>query len=637
MKRCPECRKDYFDDRLLYCLDDGAALIQGSITDEPATAIWSGGAVSGEGRTGSLAGGDARFDTARTGQATSRFFARKWLPWILAALFAGLTVGLAIYVAKGPQSSAYTAPLRRFRLEIPSKLAPNWTDFRVAVSPDGSKIVYNCREGNTVNLCLRSLDSLSSHRLTEGREAEDWAFSHDGEWIAIQDNVGLSKVSVRGGQPQIITRWDDNTPPPDGFSWGPDGQILFGSGSGLKRVAAAGGAIEQVTRVASDAGINGHFFPSYLPDGKSALITIEYTDGTDRCGLVDLRDGSVRELGVQGSNFTYIEDGWLVFKQGDTLMAAPFDGANSTRAVNPVPVIENVRGSPAIGRDGTLVYVPTRGESTARLVWVDRAGNATPIPVERLDYSHLDLAPDDRQALLNLDDGNVYRVDLGGGTRKLVATGSFPTWSPDGKRIIFRGQNGLQSESADGSSPLEILVPKTGFVVPTSVNERTGELAYYDHRAFEIWIRSTDGQTRRFLGGPGRKRSGRFSRDGNWLAFVSDETGENQVYVTAYPGPGPTVAVSTKGGLSPIWASDGKELFFRLGTKMLSARLSGIQPLKFEPPVELFDGPYTLDLLGHQREDVTTDGKRFLMVENSDDFPIVIVQNWLAELRQVVR
>ena len=111
---------------------------------------------------------------------------------------------------------------------------------------------------------------------------------------------------------------------------------------------------------------------------------------------------------------------------------------------------------------------------------------------------------------------------------------------------------------------------------------------------------------------------------------------EYQVYVTAYPGPGPTVAVSTKGGLSPIWSADGRELFFRLGSKVLAARMSNAQPLGFDAPRELFDGPYTLDLMGHQREDVAADG-RFLMVENSDDFPIIIVQNWALELGRVVR
>ena len=228
-------------------------------------------------------------------------------------------------------------------------------------------------------------------------------------------------------------------------------------------------------------------------------------------------------------------------------------------------------------------------------------------------------------------------IDLEGGTRKLVAEGAFPIWSADGSRVTYGGEGGIKWAPVDGRSAPEVLVPHPGFVVPTSWNTLTHDLAYYDHRAFEIWIRSQDGTTRRFLGAPGRKRSGRFSPDGRWMAFVSDETGDYQVYVTAYPGPGPTVAVSTKGGLSPIWSADGRELYFRFGSKMLASRMTIPQPLTFEAPTELFDGPYTLDLMGHQREDVTSDGRRFLVVENSDDFPIVIVQNWALELSRIVR
>ena len=135
-----------------------------------------------------------------------------------------------------------------------------------------------------------------------------------------------------------------------------------------------------------------------------------------------------------------------------------------------------------------------------------------------------------------------------------------------------------------------------------------------------------------FLAGPGRKRSGRFSPNGEWLAYVNDDTGGYQVYVTAYPGPGPNVAVSVDGGLSPIWSPDGRELFFRNGGKVMAAGVRYEGGIRFGPPVELFDGPYTLDLMGHQRYDVSPDGQSFLMVENSDDFPIILVQGWGGEL-----
>ncbi len=590
--------------------------------------------------------GEARIEIARieagapdgaTTPATAAGVAPTWrraLPWAVAtALAVALAASLSIAFGRTQPG----APLRRFTLALPSKSAPNWNDFRVAISPDGAHLAYNCREGNTVSLCLRALDSLTAHRVADGRDASDWFFSPDGEWIGIVDDVGLSKVSVRGGQPQTIYRWPGTAPEPTGFSWGPDDYILFGTASGIQRVAASGGSPEPVTRIGLNAGVAAHTFPSHMPDGRSALITIVRADGGETAGLVDLRDGSIRDLGIRGHGFVHVAPGWLAFQQGTTVLAVAFDPASPARPANPVPVIENVHSVPRVARDGTLVYIPTRGESSARLVWVDREGRATAVGGERLDYTHLDLAPDGRRAVLNLEGGWTDLIDLAGGTRKRLAQGSFPIWSSNGQRVTFRGRGGLQWVPADGSAPAELLVAHDGFVVPTSWNALTGDLAYYDHRTFEIWIRTADGKTGRLLGGPGRKRSGRFSPDGKWIAFVSDETGDYQVYVTAYPGPGATVAVSTKGGLSPIWSADGRELFFRLGTKMLAARMSSGPTLGFGVPVELFDGPYTLDLMGHQREDVASDGRRFLMVENSDDFPIVIVQNWPLELGRVVR
>ena len=558
--------------------------------------------------------------------------------WQLAfAIAAVVAVVLALSIVANRSKTSPSVPVRRFTINIPSKSAPNWNDFGVAISPDGSQIAYNCREGNTVSLCVRDLNNLTPRRVFDDREVQNWFFSPDGEWLGLVDEVGLSKISIRGGQPQRIYRWPDNEQIPDGFSWGADDYILFGTASGIQRIAASGGAPEALTRITPGSGTTGHYWPSHLPDGRRALITIRHTDGSETAGLVELKDGSVQDLGIRGRGFVYIEPGWLAFIQNSTLLARKFDLSNPTSTANSVPVMENVGSLPNVARDGTLVYIPTRGESSARLVWVDRKGQPTPVGGERLEYTHLDLAPDGRRALLNLQGQKIDLIDLESGTRKLVAHGGFPIWSANGDRVTFSGNSGLEWAPTDGSAAPEVLVPQPGFIVPTSWNAKTGELAYYTHRAFEIWIRSPDGKTRRFLGEPGRKRSGRFSPDGKWMAFVSDETGDNQVYVTAYPGPGSTVVVSTKGGLSPIWSADGHELFFRLGSKVLGAPMLSAAPVSFSTPVELFDGPYTLDLLGHQREDVSPDGRRFLMVENSDDFPIIIVQNWVLELGTLVR
>jgi hypothetical protein len=136
---------------------------------------------------------------------------RRVLPWGMAAAFA------VVLAASFGRTSGVT-PLRRFTLSLPSKTAPNWVDFLVDISPNGASIAYNCREGNTVSICVRALDSLDARRVAEGRDATDWFFSPDGEWIGIVTNVGLSKVSIRGGQPQTIYRWPGTAPKPQGFA-----------------------------------------------------------------------------------------------------------------------------------------------------------------------------------------------------------------------------------------------------------------------------------------------------------------------------------------------------------------------------------------------------------------------------------
>ena len=590
-----------------------------------------------EAMTVSGASGSARTALAMDPVSTSPLKGIRRHVWKISfAVAAIIAVGLAAALVRQMRSASSGTPLRRFAITVPAESAPNWNDFKVAISPDGSRIAYNCREGNAVSLCLRELDSLSVRRIAEARDAFDWFFSPDGESIGIVDEVGLSKVSIRGGSPQTIYRWQGTEAPGEGFSWGPDGDILFGTASGIRRISAAGGNPVEVTRIDPASGLTGHILPSHVPDTSYVLITIDRGGGGETGGLLDLKDGSVRDLGVRGHGFSFVSPAWITFRQGSAVLASTFDPGSASAIANPVPIIQDSKTIPHVARDGTLAYIPSRGESKARLVWVDREGRPTPVESERLEYTHLDLGPDPRRALLNLAGSKIDLIDLQQGTRKLAAEGAFPVWSADGTRVSFAGADGILWAPVDGSARSELLVQHPGFVVPTSWHPKTGELAYYDHRAFEIWIRAADGTTRKFLGGPGRKRSGRFSPDGKLMAFVSDETGDYQVYVTAYPGPGPTVVVSTKGGLSPIWSADGRELYFRLGSTMLMSRISSADPLAFGPPVELFDGPYTLDLMGHQREDVAADG-RFLMVENSEDFPIVIVQNWALELGRLVK
>jgi hypothetical protein len=301
-------------------------------------------------------------------------------------------------------------------------------------------------------------------------------------------------------------------------------------------------------------------------------------------------------------------------------------------------IATGVASGPRLSDDGTLVYVAERVDGTAGLVWVDRQGQEKPLGAERRDYTHIDLSPDGTQALLDTESDIIYAYDIKKGTFTSVSGDmpenvGFPLWHPNGERATFR-QGGRVYEKVIGGSPRrEVLLEAP--VIPTSWSPDGDQLAVFDPQS-DIWILTRDGDYESFLDGPYNQRSGRFSPDGSAFAYVSDELGgEFQVYVTPYPGPGKRIPVSIDGGLSPIWSADGSELYFRQGSKVMAAAVT-LQPnIDVSKPVELFDGPYTVDLSGHQRYDVAPDG-RFLMVENSEDFRVVIVEGFFHELMRLL-
>jgi hypothetical protein len=232
--------------------------------------------------------------------------------------------------------------------------------------------------------------------------------------------------------------------------------------------------------------------------------------------------------------------------------------------------------------------------------------------------------------------GEIRAYDINRGTLNLVTSnsggGGFPLWHPNGKLATFRRGAAIYEKIADGSPQQDVLLDIDA--IPTSWSPDGETLAVFDNRS-DIWLVPREGEPQPFLDGPNNERSGRFSPDGSLFAYVSDELGEFQVYVTPFPGPGPRIAVSVDGGLSPIWSTEGDELYFRQGSKVMAASVTRASDIDVFTPHELFDGPYTLDLSGHQRYDVAPDG-RFLMVENSKDFRIVVVEGFFEELNRLV-
>jgi sugar lactone lactonase YvrE len=420
----------------------------------------------------------------------------------------------------------------------------------------------------------------------------------------------------------------------NGLSWAQDDSILVGVKGGVFKVDISGAESEFIALPENTAEYS---FPYVLPNGTHAFVSILQPGERPRLSVVDLATGTTDTLRFHGVEAIYSPTGHILFRQGAELIAAKFDLATMRIVGEAQKVATSVASGPRLSEDGTLVYVAERVDGTAGLVWVDRQGIAVPVPVERRDYTHIDLSPDGTQVLLDTDT-DTYAYDLDRGTfipvtSDMPGDSGFPLWHPNNEMATFMQGGAIYEKTPDTSLERKLLLED--LVIPTSWSPDGERLAVFDSRS-DIWLLTRDGDYKPYLDGPNNERSGRFSPDGSAFAYVSDESGgEFQVYVTPYPGPGRRVPVSIDGGLSPIWSADGKELFFRQGSKVMAASIVLEPEIDVSTPVELFDGPYTVDLSGHQRYDVAPDG-RFLMVENSEDFRIVVVEGFFDELNRLV-
>ncbi len=538
-----------------------------------------------------------------------------------------------LFVSRG-QSSQNTQSVRRFAIDIPWQNMPNWGDFRVRISPQGTHLAYPGSDENRTTIILRPLDSLEPITLVSP-SADPWnlTFAPNGERLAFLTNGRrLQTVSIRGGQPEELFEFLTEEFFSSGLSWGSDDSILVSGEGGLMRVQTSGAGSEFIS-VAEKTDRYEH--PFFLPDGDHAFVSIVRRGEMPRLAVIDLKMAVTTELPLQGSEPIYSPTGHILFRQGGDLFAAGFDLDSMQVLGQAREIATGVDSGPRLSEDGTLVYVAERVDGTAGLVWVDRHGVSVPLDAERRDYSHIDLSPDGTRALLNSGE-EIHAYDINRGTLNLVTSnsggGAFPLWHPNGKLATFRQGAAIYEKIADGSQQQDVLLDSVA--VPTSWSPDGEILAVFDLRS-DIWIVPREGEPQPFLDGPNNERSGRFSPDGSLFAYVSDELGEFQVYVTPFPGPGPRIAVSVEGGLSPIWSTEGDELYFRQGSKVMAASVTRAPEIDVSTPHELFDGPYTLDLSGHQRYDVAPDG-RFLMVENSEDFRVVVVEGFFEELNRLV-
>jgi Protein kinase domain/WD40-like Beta Propeller Repeat len=542
----------------------------------------------------------------------------------------------------------------------------------IALSSDGGFIVYSAINENPgpqtkPQIYLRKMDQIDAAPVagTEGGIAP--FLSPNDRWIGFWEGGKLKKVPVAGGVP--VSLCDMNLP--FGADWGSDNQIVFSSGwgSGLSRISSEGGKPEVLTVPDKTRGENGHRLPHYLPGRRVVLFTIMGFgyDLQPRLALLDLDTGKWREVMEDAAAGRYLRTGHIVFLRQGTLMAVRFDLSRLEVKGQPMPVLANVMqalnvisspdntgaGQYSISDSGWLAYVPGGIVPDAQnsLVHVDQKGNVQPVADFKAAFAMCQFSPDGRR-IAYATRGKEWRVwiyDLERGTASpLTGDGwaQYPVWTPDGKRLVFScttdfksGYPNLYWQPADGTSPMERLTTSKDWQDPESFSPDGSTLAFMDftlESGFKIFLLDMKShQVSPFLNSKANELGPEFSPDGRWLAYYSNESGQEEVWVRPYPGPGGRWQISKDGGRAPLWSKDGKQLFYRKADQVWVADVrteGGFLPGK---PRLLFEQA------GLEGWDLWPDGQGFLMVKTEEAEPLpvtemILVQNWFEEVKRLV-
>jgi serine/threonine-protein kinase len=529
----------------------------------------------------------------------------------------------------------------------------------LAISPDGSRIVYVGRRDGGPKLFLRKLGDLDPVLLAGTDGARMPFFSPDGQWVAFFTNTHLKKVAVASGAIQNIVAIATE---PRGGAWAPDGTIYYAphNVAPLWKVAASGGAPAEVTQLDHGRGEISHRWPEVLRDG-SLLFSVWTGPGPDEHFIVthDPATGGRRVLLNSGDTPRFVATGHLAYSRLDTLFAVPWrDSSKAPDDAAPISLPEQPRtenegvADYVVSTNGTLAYLaggPAR--YAQRVVWADRTGAVEALPLPERDYEAVALSPDGQRAVLQIREGAIglWLYDFARRTLTPFATASGSSqgavWTADGRRIIYRGTRqgtrNLYWKAADGSGEEERLTSKPDVVqTPSSVSPDGQWVAFSEGGGLAsgaTWLMSLTGDRtpRRFLNGV---LDAQFSPDGKWIAYHTADSGSLEVYAVPFPGPGPRIPVSAGGGDSPLWSADGRELYYVRGDRIMAVNVATGATLSVGVPRVLFEGRYRGNLNTLTPFDVSADGRRFIRVQQAQPDRAVrsieVVLNWASQLNR---
>jgi eukaryotic-like serine/threonine-protein kinase len=594
------------------------------------------------------------------------------------AILGALITAAAFLLMRRPQPASAPAPTGvRAVLPLPPGDRVGVGNPAVTISPDGQTIVFQGIHQGSAALYRRALNGTGAEliRGTEGGFSP--FFSPDGQWIGFFTRRELKKVPLSGGT-AVSLSW---VPPVTaGGSWGRDGRIVITRkfNGQLDSIPESGGTLTPLARLDASRGERGHLFPQVLPGGGGVLFTLrrgrDFSDAeASDIAVLDLPTGKKTKV-LEGASFARYGAGRLVFVRGSSVFWIPFDVSRLSATGPAVALSENITvdgeerfGHFDVSPAGTLVFVegPPSPPTTTTVLTLDRTGKESALPLPPGYYVLPRFSPDGGRITLTRWEGVRGVIVTYERERNILSTLTpepgthfVPVWSPDGRRIAFtrfaEDMPVLSVKNADGSGEIERLTERSedDAEFPNSWSPDGKSMlytvAYTADRGPKRKLASTDlwlvspgdpRSARLWFESPFRETGGAFSPDGRWIAYVSDESGVQEVYVRPYPGPGAAVKVSNGFAIEPLWSRDGRELYYRAGDsaeKVMAAEVRRAAGLSISAPRLLFSSQLAVGGREdrYREYDVSADGREFVSVRynrsEEPDRQLTIVTSWAA-------